>query len=136
MGERIYTAEDAEALAAAATPGPWTSLPLYGVSFDATRGVVSLRVSEGDSDLMIAAHDLARSVAHHAGRAEALDAEVARLQSVIASVEMIAVPDGTGGEDHKCPFCGRVKWWIDSPERWRFHEAGCAWVAVQEVTRG
>lgn len=81
MGERIYAAEDAEALAAAATPWPWTILPLHGVSFDAARGIVSLRVSEEDSDLMIAAHDLARSVAHHARRAAELEAEVARLRA-------------------------------------------------------
>jgi hypothetical protein len=74
----LITAEEARTLREAATPGPWSSLPL---TVDLIGPVlVGLRpLRDGDSDLLVAAPDLAATV-------EALHAEVERLRALLAEV--------------------------------------------------
>mgnify|MGYP006279261323 CR=1 FL=1 len=74
MTPRIITSEEARALREAATPGPWTNLPLTAEPIGPDL-VVRVRMRDGDSDLCAAAPDLAATV-------EALHAEVARLREI------------------------------------------------------
>jgi hypothetical protein len=75
MTHRTITAEEARALLEAATPGPWSSLPLTADRVGPDL-VVRVRMREGDSDLSAAAPDLAASVV-------ALHAEVERMRAIL-----------------------------------------------------
>jgi hypothetical protein len=70
---RIISAAEAAALLDAATPGPWSRLPLT-VDPIGPDLIVRIRMRDGDSDLVSAAPDLAASVvALHALLDEAYD---------------------------------------------------------------
>jgi len=121
MDTRIYDADEAEALAEAATQGPWRWRSFPGDACDAIWSgpdegegavcVLSLGYAEpyeeyygevytaADADLLAAAPDLARSVAHHARRAASLEAEVARLRAIIAAERGIAAPNRVTGRE-------------------------------------
>ena len=77
MTPRIIPAAEAAALLDAATPGPWSRLPLT-VDPIGPDLIVRIRMRDGDSDLVSAAPDLAATV-------EALHAEVARLRELLAA---------------------------------------------------
>ena len=161
---RLYLAEEAEALAAAATPGPWRWRSFPGDACDAIWSgpdegegaacVLDLGDDEpyearcgevrttADADLLSAAPDLARSVAHHARRAdEAGEAmhdaqrEIRRLRQGIAEVEMVSIP-GENGEEELCPFCGATAWLLNRRSDQGRHRAGCLWVWAQREVSG
>ena len=72
----MFTAAEARALLEASTPGSWSSLPLT-VDLIGPTPLVCLRpLRDGDSDLLVAAPDLAASVV-------ALHAEVERLRAIL-----------------------------------------------------
>ena len=76
MTARIIPAAEARALLEAATPGPWSRLPLT-VDLIGPVPLVCLRpLRDGDSDLLVAAPDLAASVV-------ALHGEVERLRAIL-----------------------------------------------------
>lgn len=72
----MFTAAEARALLEAATPGSWSSLPLT-VDLIGPTPLVCLRpLRDGDSDLLVAAPDLAQTVV-------ALHSEVERLRAIL-----------------------------------------------------
>lgn len=100
MSARIYSAGEARGLLSGITPGRWTTClraDLCVVVDDGTEEggdgdpVAEILITDerpsrnqmADALLLAAAPDLAASVAHHAGRADAAEAEVARLRAII-----------------------------------------------------
>ena len=137
---KLYSAEEADALVAAATPGPWRWRSFPGDACDAIWSgpdegegaacVLDLGDDEpyearcgevrttADADLLAAAPDLARSVAHHAKRADEAEAEVARLRA--ENADLWAAVNGFLHEE-PCPVCGDgpepVRRWLHDGDR-------------------
>jgi hypothetical protein len=104
----IIPAVMARALLEAATPGPWSSLPLTADRVGPDL-VVRLRMREGDSDLCAAAPDLAASVV-------ALHAEVERLRAQNGELRA-ALKDYLDNDD--------------TNEGGRWEEANAPWLAIK-----
>lgn len=94
MIARIYTADEAAALLAAAETGPYAVYGEDGIIWPARKtafdpiGAVSSRLDEAqgaaNGALLAASWDLAASVVHHAERADRAEAEIERLRAELA----------------------------------------------------
>jgi len=165
---RIYDAEEAEALAATLTKydlsAGWYRIAVPGgdsiagpdgstdpTAYVACEGVLVARCELTDVAVLVAAApDLARSVVHHARRANETETvlslaetaaremqiesmrEIRRLRQGIAQVEMVTLPNG-----RLCPFCRAVAWRLGRTEDRVKHRPGCLWAwAKEEVSDG
>lgn len=115
MTARIYTAAEAEALRACATPGPWAaeysaSSHLYVTqSCDPHEDIATdIDATDANARLMAAAPDLAASVAFHARRAEKAEADLteatdrardAETESAAAEAALLAVWQAVTDDD-------------------------------------
>lgn len=110
--QRIYNADEAQALLSGTTAGPWTARPGHthdiGQTFVVESDPLDIDVAividvettedRADAALIAAAPDLAASVEHHAARADAAEQECAALRAII---EGRTVPSATEIPTHE-----------------------------------
>lgn len=126
---RIYTAEEAVALLEKVTPGRWHVAEIdlgshidVCISGEGELDLITgelLCASDEEAALIAAAPDLAASVAHHARRADAAEAENKRLRDLVQA----AYREGWSAGEHGAGFGNIDLDWL--------HSTACA-----EVSRG
>lgn len=140
MGEpKIYTAKEADALRAAATPGPWCFERGSASLVEVGDAVVTHPAGmESDAALVAAAPDLAASVAHHARRADGAERQRDHLAAMLVrrtrdSHRWQFMAAGAPNPDAEV----LSTWWRDSADRDALVQMlGADVVERAEVSRG